>query len=57
MTCCLQMPQVEEMLDAGYFDMKDYLEGGWVTGLRYESEVIDDLKQRTGSLDKPLKKV
>lgn len=54
--------QVEEMLNAGFFDMKDYAEGGWVTALKYESEVIDELKQRTNKdtdkpLDKPLKTV
>ena len=45
------------MLNAGFYDMKDYLDGGWVTGLKYESEVIEDLKERTQSKDKPLKKV
>ena len=49
--------QVADMLDAGFFEMKDYLEGGWVTGLRYESDVLKDLKERTGDTEKPLKKV
>ena len=44
-------------MDAGFFDMKDYLAGGWVTGLKYESEVIDNLKERTGDKDNPLKVV
>ncbi|KAK9813790.1 hypothetical protein WJX73_010027 [Symbiochloris irregularis] len=50
--------EVKDMVDSCYFKMEDYLKGGWLTGLRYESEVLADLKKRTdGKEDKPLKKV
>ena len=40
--------QVEELLERGVYDMKELAEGGWLTALRYEDEVIADLKKRTG---------
>lgn len=45
------------MLNAGIFDMQKYVDGGWVTGLRYEDEVMDDLKQRTGGKKDKLRSV
>ena len=41
--------QVEAMLDRGIYKMEDYVEGGWVTALRYEDEVMKDLEKRTNS--------
>lgn len=35
------------MLDEGIFDMQKYVDGGWVTGLKYDDEVLEDLKKRT----------
>lgn len=40
--------EVAAMLDSGFFDQKDYLQGGWVDGLKYEDEVLDLLQERTG---------
>ena len=40
--------QVEQLLERGVYDMKELAEGGWLTALRYEDEVIADLKKRTG---------
>ncbi len=37
------------MLDQGIYRMEDYVEGGWVTALKYEDEVIKDLEKRTDS--------
>ena len=45
------------MLDKGIFRMEDYVEGGWVTGLRYEDEVIKDLEKRTDSKPDKLRAV
>ena len=39
---------MEELLERGVYDMKELAEGGWLTALRYEDEVIADLKKRTG---------
>ena len=36
------------MLDEGVFDMARFAEGGWVDGLKYEDEVEELLKPRTG---------
>ncbi|GAX84081.1 hypothetical protein CEUSTIGMA_g11505.t1 [Chlamydomonas eustigma] len=45
-------------LEEGVFDMKKFVEGGWVTALKYEDEVIDILKEKTeGQKDEELKKV
>ena len=35
------------MLDAGIIKAAGYAEGGWVTGLKYEDEIREDLKART----------
>lgn len=46
------------MLEEGIFDMKRFAEGGWVTALKYEDEIIDDLKVRTaGDGEKEKEKV
>ena len=45
------------MLNAGIFDMQQYVNGGWVTALRYEDEVNDDLKKRTGGKKDKLRAV
>ncbi len=37
-----------ELLERGVFDMAELAAGGWVSALRYEDEVVADLKQRTG---------
>lgn len=49
--------EVKAMLDQGIFDNKVFLEGGWVDGLRYEDEVIADLKTRTNPPDADQSKV
>ena len=49
--------QVEEMLNAGIFDMQQYADEGWVTGLKYEDEVREDLKKRTGGKKDKLRSV
>lgn len=49
--------QVEAMLNEGIFDMQKYVDGSWVTGLRYEDEVMDDLKKRTGGKADKLRSV
>lgn len=49
--------QVEEMLNAGIFDMQQYADDGWVTGLKYEDEVREDLKKRTGGKKDKLRSV
>ena len=45
------------MLDAGIIDVKEYVEQGWVTALRYEDEIVADLEKRTDSKEGKLKKV
>jgi hypothetical protein len=40
--------QVEQMLNQGLYRMEDYKAGGWVTDLKYDDEIEDLLKQRTG---------
>ncbi len=45
------------MLNEGIFDMQKYVDGGWVTGLKYEDEVMDDLKKRTGGKADKLRSV
>lgn len=45
------------MLNEGIFDMQKFVDGGWVTGLRYEDEVMDDLKTRTGGKKDKLRSV
>lgn len=36
------------MLNQGLYKMEDYKAGGWVTDLKYDDEVQDLLKKRTG---------
>ena len=45
------------MLNAGYVDVQDYVKNGWLTGVRYEDEIFDDLVERTGSDKDKLKTV
>ena len=45
------------MLDQGIFRMEEYVEGGWVKGLKYEDEIIKDLEKRTDSKPDRLKAV
>lgn len=40
--------QVQSLLDEGVFDNERYKEGGWVTDLWYEDQVLQALKERTG---------
>ena len=49
--------QAEEMLNQGIFKMEEYVEGGWLSGLRYEDEVLKDLEKRTDSKPDQLKAV
>ncbi|KAL6780934.1 SPP1A [Auxenochlorella protothecoides x Auxenochlorella symbiontica] len=54
--------EVREMLDAGYHQAEEYAAQGWITGLKYEDEVEELLKQRTGGkedrvLRAPLRRV
>ena len=45
--------QVEALIDAGVYDMETLAKENWVTGLKYNDEVIDMLKERTrGKKDK-----
>lgn len=53
----LLVAQVEAMLNDGIFDMQKFVDGGWITGLRYEDEVTDDLKKRTGGKKDKLRSV
>ena len=51
---CGALPlQVEALIDAGVYDMETLAKEKWVTGLKYNDEVIDMLKERTrGKKDK-----
>ena len=51
---CVALPfQVEALIDAGVYDMETLAKEKWVTGLKYNDEVIDMLKERTrGKRDK-----
>ena len=53
-TKCVALPlQVEAVIDAGVYDMETLAKEKWVTGLKYNDEVIDMLKERTrGKKDK-----
>lgn len=53
----LPAPQVQEMLDAGYVSVDEYASNGWLTGLKYEDEIIQDLEKRTESKEGKLKQV
>lgn len=45
------------MLDRGIYKMEDYVEGGWITGLKYEDKILADLEKRTDSKPNKLKTV
>ena len=45
------------MLDRGIYRNEDFVDGGWVTALRYEDEVMKDLEKRTDSKPDKLKAV
>lgn len=45
------------MLNEGIFDMQKFVDGGWITALKYEDEVMDDLKKRTGGKKDKLRSV
>ena len=45
------------MLDEGIFKMERYVESGWLTGLKYEDEILADLEKRTDSKPNKLKAV
>lgn len=45
------------MLDAGYVHVSEYASSGWLTGLKYEDEIIQDLEKRTDSKEGKLKEV
>ncbi|EIE22855.1 protease IV with duplicated peptidase family U7 domain-containing protein [Coccomyxa subellipsoidea C-169] len=49
--------EAEEMLDEGIFKMERYVESGWLTGLKYEDEILADLEKRTESKPNKLKAV
>jgi hypothetical protein len=40
------------MLDAGIYDMQQFKEGGWLTDLKYEDEINDMLKPKTGEMER-----
>jgi hypothetical protein len=42
---------VKALLDKGVYDMQELADGGWVTALRYEDEIVEDLKKKTGGKD------
>lgn len=45
------------MLDEAIYKMERYVEGGWLTGLKYEDEILKDLEKRTESEPNKLKTV
>lgn len=45
------------MLNAGYVDVQDYVKHGWLSGVKYEDEIFDDLTKHTDSDEDKLKKV
>lgn len=42
--------QVAALLDEGAYDPSRFVEGGWVTGLKYEDELNKIIEERTGSV-------
>ncbi len=46
---------VEELLNAGVFEMEKLQQGGWVDGLKYADEVDDIVKERTGGKEDELR--
>ena len=49
--------QVVSMLDAGYVNVRQYADEGWLTGLKYADEIESDLEKLTESKEGKLKKV
>ena len=49
--------EVKSFLDLGVFDNQLFLDGGWVDGLKYEDEVLSDLKKRTHPDDADQEKI
>ncbi|KAK9917362.1 hypothetical protein WJX75_003547 [Coccomyxa subellipsoidea] len=49
--------EAEMMLDEGIYKMERYVESGWLTGLKYEDEILADLEKRTDSKPNKLKTV
>ena len=48
--------ELSALLDEGVYDMERFLEGGWVTGLKYEDEVLADLKKRVGCKEEEVRR-
>lgn len=48
LTRCRPLQEVAALLDRGVYDNDVFAAEGWVSGLKYEDEIIDDLKKRTG---------
>lgn len=42
------LQDVAALLDRGVYDNEVLHQEGWVTALKYEDEITDDLKKRTG---------
>jgi len=42
------LQEVAALLDRGVYDNDVLAAEGWVTALKYEDEITDDLKKRTG---------
>lgn len=49
--------EVKEMLEAGIYDMQQLKDGGWVTDLKYQDEILRDLEGRTGGKKDQVRKV
>jgi protease-4 len=49
--------EFEALLDAGVYDMETFASGGWVTELKYEDELNDLVKARTGGKEDELRAV
>lgn len=47
--------EVEDFINEGVYDMKVLQEGNWVTNLKYEDEINDILKERTGGKEDELR--
>lgn len=45
------------MLDAGFVNVQQYADGGWLTGLKYADQIESDLEKATDCEDGKLKKV
>eukprot|EP00899_Mesostigma_viride_P014295 jgi/Mesvir1/22867/Mv25883-RA.1 len=39
---------VRALVEEGVFEMQRYMDEGWVDGLKYDDEIMEDLKARTG---------